>query len=140
MKPLVLVQEDTPVVKSTKALCQTILDQPAYQEMRGAIQAFLSQPAMRAHYQRLCDKQEALHQKHEEGQEISEEDIADFEKDESAFLASPLAQDFIKAQRAMHKIEQTVSSYVRKTFELGRMPLDEDFESGSCGPSCGCHG
>lgn len=40
----------------------------------------------------------------------------------------------------MHKIEETVSSYVRKTFELGRLPNEDDFESGSCGPSCGCHG
>lgn len=140
MKPIILAQEETPVVKSTKALCQTILDQPAYQEMRKAIQDFLSHPPMRAHYQRLCDKQEMLHQKHEQGQAITDEEIADFEKDESSFLSSPLAQDFIKAQRSMHKIEETVSAYVHKTFELGRLPTDDDFESGSCGPSCGCHG
>jgi len=140
MKPLVLAQEDTPVVKSTKELCQTILDQPAYQVMRKSIQEFLSNPLMRGHYQRLCDKQEMLHEKHEQGLAITDEEIADFEKDESAFLASPVAQEFIEAQRAMHKIEETVSAYVRKTFELGRMPTDADFESGSCGPSCGCHG
>ena len=140
MRPLILQQEETPVIRKTKELCQTILDQPAYQEMKQTIQAFLADAAMREHYQRLCDKQDSLHQKHEGGLEISDAEIADFERDESAFLSNPVAQGFIQAQRAMHKIEQTVNVYVRKTFELGRLPEDADLDTGGCGPSCGCHG
>lgn len=139
MKPIVIGQEETPVVRKTRELCQTILDQPAYQEMRRTIQEFLGDPLLRAHYQRLCDTQDQLHQKHEQGMVVTEEEIAAFEKDESDFLAQPLAQGFIQAQRSMHKIEETVGAYVRKTFELGRLPQADDFESGRCGPACGCH-
>jgi len=139
MRPLAIQQKDTPVIEKTRELCQTILDQAAYQEMKKTIQAFLANPTLNAHYQRLCDKQDALHHKHEHGELISDEDVADFERDETEFLANPLAQGFIDAQRQMHKIEQTVTAYVRKTFELGRLPGDEDFSSGGCGPSCGCH-
>ena len=139
MKPVSLQTEDTPVVRKTKELCQTILDQPGYQSIKKTIQAFLADAGMSAHYQRLCDKQDALHQKHEQGGMISDVEVADFEKDETEFLANPLAQEFIDAQRQMHHIEHTIASYVRKTFELGRLPAEADLSEGGCGPSCGCH-
>lgn len=136
---LKMQSEDTPVIQKTKELCQTILDQPAYQSIKTTIQTFLNDPSMSTHYQRLCDAQDALHHKHEHGELISDEEVAAFERDESEFLANPLAQQFIEAQRQMHKIEQTITGYVRKTFELGRMPTEDDFSEGGCGPSCGCH-
>lgn len=139
MKTISLQQTDTPVIQKTKELCQTILDQPAYQEIKKTIQEFVSDPEMSTHYQRLCDKQDALHHKHEHGEMITDAEVAEFEQDETTFLANPLAQRFIDAQRHMHKMEQTVSAYLRKTFELGRLPVEADFESGGCGPSCGCH-
>lgn len=139
MKPILIQPDETPVIRKTKELCQTILDQPAYQEMKSTIMQFLSDPRMREQYQRLCEMQDLLHEKHESGQEITEMEVAQFEREENEFLSNPLAQGFINAQRAMHKIEQTVAAYVRKTFELGRMPTDADFSGGGCGPSCGCH-
>ena len=139
MKPILIQQTDTPVIQKTKELCQTILDQPGYQSIKKTIQEFLNDPAMSAHYQRLCDTQDALHHKHEHGELITDDEVAAFERDETEFLANPLAQQFIEAQRQMHKIEQTITGYVRKTFELGRMPDEDDFSEGGCGPSCGCH-
>jgi hypothetical protein len=41
----------------------------------------------------------------------------------------------------MQKIQQIVTQYVGKTFELGRVPAATDLESGCCGSgeqSCGC--
>lgn len=139
MRPIIIQQKETPVIEKTKELCQTILEQPAYQEIKKTIQSFLGHAELSAHYQRLCDKQDALHHKHEHGELITDQEVADFEQDETNFLAHPLAQGFIDAQRQMHKIEQTIASYVRKTFELGRMPTEDDFSGGGCGPSCGCH-
>ncbi len=138
MKPIPIQQEDTPVIRKTKELCQAILDQPAYQEMRRTIAEFLSDAHLRNQYQRLCDLQDMLHEKHESGEPVTDLEIAQFEREETEFLSNPVAQGFIDAQRAMHKIEKTVGAYVRKTFELGRMPADEDFAGGGCGPSCGC--
>jgi cell fate (sporulation/competence/biofilm development) regulator YlbF (YheA/YmcA/DUF963 family) len=139
MKPIPVQQEDTPIIRKTKELCQTILDQPSYQEMRRTVAQFLCDERMRSLYQRLCDMQDMLHEKHENGERVTDSEIAEFERMESDFLSNPLAQGFMSAQRAMHKIEKTVSAYVRKTFELGRLPDDSDFAGGGCGPACGCH-
>ncbi|HMO50123.1 MAG TPA: YlbF family regulator [Kiritimatiellia bacterium] len=139
MKPITLAEE-TPVVAKTRELCATILEQPGYQHMKQSILDFLQHDEARSRYETLCDKQEVLHQKHQHGLPITEEEDAEFQRMEQEFLAMPVADAFIKAQRQMHKIEKTVSQYVRKTFELGRVPNADDFSSGGCGPSCGCSG
>jgi len=137
MKTLIQEQE-TPVVLKTKELCATILEQPGYAQIKESIVAFLGNNEARALYETLCDKQEELSSKQESGQPITDEEDAAFQALEDKFLANPVAENFIKAQKQMHKIEKTVSQYVRKTFELGRVPVSDDFQSGSCGPSCGC--
>ncbi|MBW7908053.1 MAG: YlbF family regulator [Kiritimatiellae bacterium] len=142
MKPLSFRQEDTIVVQKIKELCQTILDQPVYKEMRQTIETFLADVETRAQYQHLCDLQEALHQKHQSGVEITEVEMQDFENHETAFLNNPIAQGFIEAQRSMQKIEATVNAYVRRMFELGRMPTSDEVSVGGCAcgsGSCGCH-
>jgi cell fate (sporulation/competence/biofilm development) regulator YlbF (YheA/YmcA/DUF963 family) len=130
--------EDTPVIQKTKELCQTILGQPAYHALRKAIDAFLGDPASVEQYRTLCDLQDTLGGKQEQGQQLSAAEIEAFEKAEQEFLANPAAQGFIDAQRQMQKIEQTVSQYVRKTFELGRLPQEDDLGGGGCGSGSGC--
>jgi cell fate (sporulation/competence/biofilm development) regulator YlbF (YheA/YmcA/DUF963 family) len=137
MKPLTLTEE-TPVITKTKELCETILNQPGYSQIKNSILDFLQNDEARSLYEKLCDQQELLSSKQENGQTISEQEDAEFDAMEKKFLAMPVADNFIKAQRQMHKIEKTVSEYVRKTFELGRVPNSDDFSSGGCGPSCGC--
>lgn len=130
---------ETPVVQKTKELCRLIIDQPAYQEMRETIKSFIGNAELVTQYKTLCEQQETLHAKYETGQDVGEEELAQFETLENAFLENPLAQSFIEVQQKMHKIEKTVTEYIHKTFELGRVPTESDFDSGSCGPSCGCH-
>jgi len=137
MKPLTLTEE-TPVITKTKELCETILTQPGYEQIKQSIVDFLHNDEARSLYEKLCDQQEVLSHKQENGETITELEDSEFEKLEQQFLSMPIAENFIKAQRQMHKIEKTVSEYVRKTFELGRVPNSEDFSSGGCGPSCGC--
>ena len=138
MKPLTLVEEETPVITKTKELCETILSQPGYDQIKQNIVAFLGNDEARGLYEELCNQQEALSAKQESGQPISDQEDSAFAALEAKFLAMPVAEGFIKAQRQMHKIEKTVTEYVRKTFELGRVPNSDDFSSGGCGPSCGC--
>jgi cell fate (sporulation/competence/biofilm development) regulator YlbF (YheA/YmcA/DUF963 family) len=132
-------EQESPVVAKIRDLCQAILDQPSYGGLRASIDAFLSDAAARDQYGRLCDRQEKLHEKQHQGLPISDEELETFGREEEAFLSNPLAQDFIEAQRQMQKVEWTVTDYIRKTFELNRVPGPEDVEDG-CGPSCGCGG
>lgn len=141
MKPIQILQstEETPVIKKAKELCQTILDQPGYAQMKQAILAFLENEMAVRQYQDLCDHQDQLGAKQQQGVEPTDAEIAAFEQLEREFLQNPQAQGFISAQRQMHQIEQTVLRYVRKTFEIGRVPSDADFQSCGCGSGgCGC--
>ncbi len=133
--------DELPVIQKTKELCQTILDQPAYHEMQRQITAFVQNRDAVEQYRRLCDKQDSLHAKQSQGEELTNEEMKDFEQAEQDFLNNPLAAGFIDAQRQMHKIEKTVAKYVHKTLELGRVPEADDL-SGGCGcgsGGCGCH-
>ncbi len=131
--------EDSPVIVKTRELCATILEQPGYARLKESIVAFLKDEEARKAYEALCDKQDELHGKQDQGLPITEEDDNAFEKLETAFMEMPVADGFIKAQQQMHQIEKTIAKYVRKTFELGRVPAADDL-AGGCGPSCGCGG
>lgn len=142
----IVTDEETPVVRKTKELCQTIVEQPGYQEMKKVILDFLGDASARGQYQRLCELQDTLHAKSHSGEQITDQEMTEFEQLEQQFMANPLAQGFVRAQQAMQKIEQQISQYVRKTFELGRVPEESDMDSGGgcCGGGgggggCGCH-
>jgi hypothetical protein len=72
------------------------------------------------------------------GLPLDNEEITAFEKNRDILLGSAVAREFLEAQQQMHKLQESVMQYVGKTFELGRVPAAEDFDTGNCGPSCGC--
>jgi cell fate (sporulation/competence/biofilm development) regulator YlbF (YheA/YmcA/DUF963 family) len=126
------------LIEKTRELCQAILDQPEYQTMRQQIEAFMGDEEAKAQYQLLSEKGEYLQHKQTQGVHLSDDELGEFEKQREQFFSNPISRGFIDAQQAMHKMQETVSQYVGKTFELGRVPEQEDFNSGGCGPSCGC--
>ena len=130
---------DNAVIEKTRELCQTILDQPEYQKIRQQVDAFFENEQAQAAYQTLSSKGESLQHKQEQRLPLSGEEIADYEAQREQFFANPIARDFMGAQQAIHKMQETVTQHVAKTFELGRVPNAEDFEAGSCGSGCGCH-
>jgi cell fate (sporulation/competence/biofilm development) regulator YlbF (YheA/YmcA/DUF963 family) len=126
------------VIEKTRELCQTILDQPEYQAIRKQVDAFMSDEAAQAQYQMLASKGEYLQHKQAQSLPLSGEEIAEYESHREKFFNNPVARDFVGAQQSIHKMQETVAQYVAKTFELGRIPEADDFDSGGCGPTCGC--
>lgn len=135
-----LKTQDSPVIEKTKELCQTLLDQPSFHSIRQRIDAFASDETARNQYNRLCDMQEMLQAKDEQGVPLTDEEVENYEKEREELFANPVARGFVDAQQELHKLQETVSQYITKTFKLGRMPTEDDFESGGCGPNCGCSG
>ena len=131
--------EESPIIQKTWELCQAILDQPDFHALRRQIDTFMTNEDAKAQYQYLSEKGEYLQQKQQIGSPLTPEEIADFERNREVFLNNPVARDFLDAQQSMHKLQESVHQYVTKTFELGRVPETDDFESGSCGHGCGCH-
>ncbi len=130
---------ESPVIEKTRELCETILNQPEYRTIRSQVDAFMSDEAAQAAYQLLSSKGEYLQHKQSQNLPLSSEEIADYESHRETFFNNPVAKDFVGAQQTIHKMQETVAQYVAKTFELGRLPNPDDFESGSCGTGCGCH-
>lgn len=131
--------ENNAVLDKTLELCQAILDQPDFRDIRRKVDAFLSDEAAKAQYQLLSEQGESLQYKQQHGLPLPPEEIAEFEKVREAFMNNPVARGFLDAQHEIQQVQESVGQHVSKTFELGRVPTPEDFESGSCGSGCGCH-
>lgn len=135
-----LKTQDSPVIEKTKELCKTLVEQPVFAEIRNGIEAFSADSDLQKQYSDLFARQEELQGKHSQGESLSDDEVNGFERDRERFMASEVARNFMEAQQAMHKLQQTVGQYVSLTFRLGRVPTDDDFPKGGCGPNCGCSG
>jgi cell fate (sporulation/competence/biofilm development) regulator YlbF (YheA/YmcA/DUF963 family) len=132
--------EETVIAQKTRELCQTILDQPEVRAMRQKIEVFMADDKTRAQYDALMMKGQMLQQKQQAGQPLDEVEVQTFEQLRDNFINNPVARGFLDAQEDMQKLQQSVSQFVTKTMELGRVPEENELESGgSCGHGCGCH-
>ena len=130
--------EETQVNQKTKELCQAILDQPEMPSIRQRIDAFMADEPTRALYDGLMTKGQALQQKQQMSLPLTGEEISDFEQHREALLNNPVARGFMDAQEELHQVQESIQQYVIKTLELGRVPSEEEMDSGSCGHGCGC--
>ena len=136
---------EDPITSKTQELCEAILSQPGFQRLRASVDAFMADDTAKAQYNAVTGKQSELQQKQHSGQPISDSDIAEFEELRDTLVNNPVARGFLDAQQEMHQTTETVSQYVSKTFHLGRLPTEADFEQSGCcgggnggGGGCGC--
>lgn len=131
--------EENLITAKTKELCQAILDEPNMRSVRQRIDAFMADQKTRAAYDGLVEKGQALQQKQQMAQPLSNDEIVDFEKTRDNLLSNPVARDFLDAQEELHNVQESIHQYVSKTLELGRIPSEADLGGGGCGHGCGCH-
>jgi len=131
--------EENPILQKTKELCRTILDQPAMKSIRQRIDEFMGDSHARSEYESLVNKGQALQQKQQASEQLTGQEIADFEEHRDRLLQNPVARGFLDAQEELHEVQQSVHHYVNKTLELGRLPTEEEVSGGSCGGGCSCH-
>ena len=136
---MALTAEDNGIAEKTRELCQTILDHPDFQNVRKNIDAFLADEKAKQEYQSLVERSEELNHKQHQGVKLSDQEINDFQTHRERVVNNPLAANFIRAQQEVHGIQESVNKYLAKTLELGRVPTEEDMDTGSCGEGCGCH-
>lgn len=137
--------QDNAILQKTRELCQGILDEPSMQSIRARIDAFLDDATTRDQYQSVVDKGQALHEKQHNSEPMSGAEVSAFEAEREALLNNSIAKGYLDAQEELQDLQQTVQKHISKTFELGRMPTEEDLSSGGgcCGGGggggCGCH-
>ncbi|MFM1769445.1 MAG: hypothetical protein RJA22_1974 [Verrucomicrobiota bacterium] len=130
--------ETTVILTKTRELCETIAGAPEFRSIRLRIETFMGDTGAQMRYQSVVEKGDALQQQQRMGVPLDGETVAAFEQERDQLFQDPVAKAFLDAQQEMHRIQESVMQYVGKTFELGRVPAPEDFDSGNCGPSCGC--
>jgi cell fate (sporulation/competence/biofilm development) regulator YlbF (YheA/YmcA/DUF963 family) len=137
--------ENRAVLGKTKELCQVILDEPELAAALQRVSTFIADDTARTQYEEVMAQNQELHRKHHEGVAPSQDEIDRFETSRQRLMGNPVAKGFLDAQEEMRQIHQTVSDYVSKTFELGRVPELDDFHEGCCGGGgggggheCGC--
>ncbi|MBU0678994.1 MAG: YlbF family regulator [Verrucomicrobia bacterium] len=133
-----ILTTETPVVSKTRELCKTIVEQPEFSGLVEAMDAFMASPDSQELYERVRLMQEHLQDRQYSEGELSDEEIKAFEDARDELLDDPVAKGFLEAQQQMHDVKATVTKYVTKTFEIGRVPEESDFASCACGGSCGC--
>ncbi|HEX3989024.1 MAG TPA: YlbF family regulator [Verrucomicrobiae bacterium] len=132
-------QIDESVRQKTVELCEAIVQQPEFQSIRQRVDSFMADEKAQQQYQSLTEKGRSLHEKQHQGLPLDQKEVAAFESERDRLLANPVAKSFIDAQEEMHEMQEGVHKFIQKTFELGRLPVEEDLAEGSCGSGCGCH-
>jgi len=122
----------------TRELCQTILERPDFADLRRKIDAFMNDESVKFQYQMLNERGAALQQKQAQGLPVTDEEIGQFEALRQGFMGNPVATEFLDAQQEVGKLQDLVMQHLNKTFELGRVPAQEDFDT-CCSSGCGCH-
>lgn len=135
---MALTVESNTVTQKTRDLCQAILDQPEFQEMRKNIDQFMADEKAQQEYQALVEKSEELNHKQHQGVRLTQDEVTAYESQRERVVNNPVAAGFIRAQQEVHQMQESINKYLSKTFELGRVPTEEDMEGG-CGEGCGCH-
>ena len=131
-----LIADDSVLMTTTKSLCSTLVEQPAFKALHGNVEAFLNNDEARLQYQSVHESGEALNNKQRSGVELSEGEISEFEQAREQLLQNTIVTDFMDAQKELQTVQQAVSKYVGLTLELGRVPTEEDFMAASGGGGC----
>ncbi len=133
--------QETAINEKTRELCQSIVDQPNFQSARQRIETFIADDKARAQYEGLMAKGQVLQQKQQRSEQLTAQEISEFEMEREALLKNTVARGFLEAQEEMHQIQHSINQQISKTLELGRIPTEADFEEegGGCGSgNCGC--
>ena len=125
--------------RKTREFCEVLLEEPNVKALRKRIDSFMADDKTREEYDGLVSKGQALQQKQQMSVALTDEEISDFEQHRDALLKNPVARGFLDAQQEMRQVQQSISQYVSKSLELGRLPSEQELSQGGCGHGgCGC--
>ncbi len=128
--------KESPITQKAQELCQAIVEQPDFLELKQKLDAFLADELLKFDYQQVNGLGELLQMKQSQGLELPQDEVAKFEALREKLLNDPVAQGFLEAQQQLQQLHEVVNRFLEKTFELGRRPEYEDVHG--CG-DCGCH-
>ncbi|MBP7949731.1 MAG: YlbF family regulator [Verrucomicrobiales bacterium] len=148
---MIIIGEENSVRKidldeALRTLCAALLQNDRVQQAREVVETFLEDDEARELYAALTRKSEELHMKQHAGEDLTEEDVTDFNRLRDKAFSDDRVQAFSAARGALQEMEDRVVAYVEKTLELGRVPEEHEVlrqgSGGGCcsgNGGCGCH-
>lgn len=128
-----------PVEIKTRELCAAIVELPSFAELFKKVERYLGDLGAQYQLSQLSQLTELLQQRQSMGAEISDEEIGNYEGTRNAIMKSEKIREFVEAQEEIQKIQHKIMRLVTKTFEVGRVPTEEDFYEEMCNSTCGSH-
>ncbi|MFM7181174.1 MAG: YlbF family regulator [Verrucomicrobiales bacterium] len=131
---------ESPALNSKiRDLCEAILADPGYQSLMGRVDAFLDNEAAKEQYRSVTELSHELQQKQRAGIELEDAEVMLFEKQRDALFDNSTIREFISAQRELGDMQSSLTAWIGKTIELGRLPEPEELaDSGGCCGGGGC--
>jgi cell fate (sporulation/competence/biofilm development) regulator YlbF (YheA/YmcA/DUF963 family) len=130
--------EATTIEDKTKELCQLVLEDAKFTAAREKITTFLADTDAQEAYSALHQKGHAMHQMQHEGTQPAESDMAELNGLKQAAADNEVTAGFMDAEGELNEIFSTVTKYLQKTLQLGKMPEASDFEDSDCCSEGGC--
>ena len=117
-----------PIKQGTEQLCEAIVNQDGFAVLYKKIEAFINDEKLKYEYGVLNDRGTLLQQRQQNGMEIKEDEIMEFEKLREEFMNNTVATDFLEAQEEVQQLQDKIHQVIAKSFEIGRVPQPEDFD------------
>ena len=127
------------IEQKTRELCAAIVEYPGFSEMFQKMDAFMNDELAKFEFQMVNDRAQLLQQKQPSGVPVTPEEMADFEELRDSVLSKPVASDFLAAQDELQSLQKLFYPMLSKTFEVGRVPVPDDFLNDCCNEGCGTH-
>jgi cell fate (sporulation/competence/biofilm development) regulator YlbF (YheA/YmcA/DUF963 family) len=127
------------IEQKTRELCEAIVQHPEFSEMFRKLDAFMTDELVKFEFQMVNDRAQLLQQKQSAGLPITPEEISDFEALRDSVLSKPVAAEFLVAQDQVQSLQKLFYPMLAKTFEIGRVPVPDDFLNDCCNEGCGTH-
>ncbi len=127
------------IAQKTRELCEAIVQLPGFTETFRKMDAFMNDELAKFEFQMVNDRAQLLQQKQSSGLPITPEEMAEFEALRDSVLSKPVASEFLTAQDELQVLQKMFYPMLAKTFEVGRVPVDEDFSNDCCNQGCGTH-
>jgi cell fate (sporulation/competence/biofilm development) regulator YlbF (YheA/YmcA/DUF963 family) len=134
--------ETSMIEDQMKALCSELLNRQEYQELRRKMDTFAEDDQAIQRYESFIEKQRFLQRKEQEGT-LTQEEIDEYNREESSIYGNSVIREFLYAQREFTKLHQWVGKYFLTAIELDRLPEAREVRASSscgCGGNCGCGG
>ncbi len=123
----------------TLELCGVIVQQEGFRDLHRKLSTFMEDESLKFRFQSLNDLSQLLQQKQASGLELTPEEVSMFESQRVEFIGNPVAKDFLEAQEEVQMIQSSIYRQLSKMFEVGRVPVADDFAGECCNNSgCGC--